>query len=606
MLRMMTLLAVAFWAFVVAVRPVYGVSLSPQGAPGFRDVPREQATPQPTSQPTPDGTNGEGGSDGKRRTVRNVIQYVLDPSEALKDLIANLIKEILGEITNTLNQMSRKALEELKNRIRWSGRYERAGRLLMAVSQALFVPMAVLRLVWYHKNQITDDDSLAGVLVEWVTIGLLVVAMPRIVDWTGVFSRKLALVVLDAGSDEILTNLPSSMDELMLDMTFGGLFLLFLTSFITFVVFMGLIAAYFALQAASFVFATLAPFLLSLSMMPPFRFLRRILALGYVVILVAPAVMVLALLALSWVPLGGSDWPILGLLIRLAWAASVAGLVWKLAGLLMASGLDAFKETAGAFLGAVKATISGLTGAGLVAASVATGGIGAVGAVAAGGGAAAATSVSSATGAAGGSAATAGAVGMAGETTAASGVVKTSSGTASSSGTATSRGLESLARAETLARMAHVVGGPGSLSGRMGAALAGYYRTLRRERMAAEKSSAIAGEESARPRSHQMAYAVAQALDPDFPQSYRTYIRTLDRVQEALKDVRDEQGLPVMPHLWSQQNDPERAALAGALVAMYWRESENFEKVLKEEGWPALRRKAEERLKSLEERNDAG
>ncbi len=544
-----------------------GFFLGPEPVLAGTPIPEEPiAAPTPESQPT-----------ATPRRSPTIIRYALDPSEALMDLVLRLVREMMEDITRTLGRATSQMTTQF---MRWlqgkQGPYERAGRLLLSVSQALFIPMAVLRLVWYHKNKIVDDDALAAVLVEWVAIGLLVASFPRIMDWTGAFSRRLALILLAEGGREALESWPSFLSFLP-SLGLGGLFLSFLSQFIAFLVVLGLFMAFFALHAASFVFATLTPFLLSLSMLPPFRFLRRLLALGYVVFLVAPAIMALALLALAWVPLGGGkfDIPLIGPLIRLGWAAAAAGLLFKLAGLLGSAGLDAFREAAGAFVGAVKATVAGLTGAGLVAASVATGG---VGALAAGGAAAAGQA-------------------------AASGAMAATEGGASA---AVAGGVDALARAETLARMAHVVGGPGSLSGRMGAALAGYYRTLRRERMAAEESNTIAGEEAARPRSHQTAYAVAQALDPDFPQSYRTYIRTLDRVQEALKDVRDEQGLPVMPHLWSQQNDPERAALAGALVAMYWRESENFEKVLKEKGWPALRRKAEERLKSLEERDDAG
>lgn len=528
-------------------------------------VPEEPvAAPTPEPQPT----------ETPRRSP--VIRYVLNPSEALKDLVLGLVREMWEDVIRALEKATTQMTTQFTRWLRGNqGPYERAGRLLLGVSQALFVPMAVLRLVWYHKNKIVDDDALAAVLVEWAAIGLLVASFPRIMDWTGAFSRRLALALLTEGGKETLVHWPSVLSFLP-SLGFGGLFIAFLSQFIAFLVVLGLFMALFAYHAASFVFATLAPFLLSLSMLPPFRFLRRLLALGYVVFLVAPAIMALSLLALAWVPLGGGkfDIPLIGPLIRLGWAAAAAGLLFKLAGILGSAGLDAFWGAAGAFVGAVKATVAGLTGAGLAAASVAAGGVGALAA----GGAAAAGS------------------------TAASGAAAATEGAASA---AVAGGVDALARAETLARMAHVVGGSGSLSGRMGAALAGYYRTLRRQR-AAEENGAMGDEEASRPMAHRTAYAVTLDVDPDFPRSYRTYIRTLDQVQEALQDVRDEQGLPVTPLLWSQQNDPERAALAGALVAMYWREPEAFRQTLEQEGWPGLRRKAEERLRSLKGEDDAG
>jgi len=536
------------------------------------------STPPPTpppSTPTPEPPQGSSTSGGVGRWAARAATYVLDPSQALKDLVLDLAGIMLRDFnaygaratddawrffvasqTTGKAGTSKDGASHPLQRMR-TGLYETVGRALRPVAGALFVPFAVLRLVWYHKRHLTGEgDSIYEVVAEWVGVGLLVALLPRVMDWTWDFSLHLSRLVLSMAGPRALQGSPG---DLLARLILGssGLaqpFFLFIVTLLAMGVVYGIVSTYFAVQAASFLFAALAPLLLAFSLLPPFRFVRRMIAMAYLLLLIAPSIAALVLLVTTWLPLEIAPHPSLfGIVTRIVWLATAMGLLLKVAGTLSSVGLDAAK-------GFVSATVRGIASV----ASVLAGGAALGGAVAIGG-----LQASSSASAAGSAAA--------GATTASTAASGNTAGNAA--GGATTPTAARYTRAARAADIAAFVGGGGRI-GMAGRMLGRYYRSL-----------ADRADRGRVDGPHSVGFGVARRLG--MPGGYASYVQTLSTIQDMLSETDD--GFAARPLLWSQYND-EKAELAGALATLYREDPRKFRSVLKQNGWQGLKALAMERL----------
>ncbi len=515
-------------------------------------------TPDPTPEPT--------ATPEEKRSKFSLpsITYVLDPSAALRDLVKDIIAGIFTDIAQFSARSSNTAWNAFVNQLRSPqkpGRYEQIGKIIQGTAGALFIPLAILRLVWFHQHRLTGaGDSLIGVIVEWIGVGLAVAYLPRLIDWSWEFSHRMAGSVLAAVG---AVNSPGSLLMVDVSSSLAWPFFLFIAGILLIGVVYGLVASYWAAQAASFMFAALAPLLIVFTLLPPFRFVRRIIAILYLTLLIMPVVTALALVGLAWLPLNIGGPPFLGLFIRIIWLATSIGLLLKIAGTLSSVGLDAAKGLATATVRAAIATITGLASAGALGGAIAAaGGISSLGGVTK----TALPGVQTSSGS--GNASTDGA----------------STGTASQNTPSPGTSSPDYTRAAHLAEVAGILGGSG-IMGRAGRALGRYYRSL------ASSASPASPLSSDTPAPHQVGFAVARQLG--MAGGYTSYVRTLQKVTDLLASESPQ----VQPLLWSQYNDEEKAPLAGAVAAFYSQSPEQFQTILKKEGWEGIHREAQELLR---------
>jgi len=511
-------------------------------------------TPTPAATQQPEDKKGGG---------RPTITYVLNPAQAVRKLVTEILTGLFSGIAKALlpytGTMYTRMTSVLlgQNTLRQEDKFQQAARLFQNVARVIFILAALTRLIWYHKAELQGlQDSLVSVFVDWVVIGVLVMAVPSIMEWSERFASDLArLVLVQAGNVISIKDLTENIVQILVPSNPVTSFLYMLLAFVTFITFLGLFASVITLQMAMFLFSVLTPFLLSLSLIPPFRFLRKMLLFAYMILLMAPSIAALALLTTGWAissRVGGEG--MIGLLARVLWAMAMAGVLWKVVGFLSMAGLDAFKSVAGATLQAAR--LAGSVLLGLAALPAAGAGAAALGA----GGAAA----------------------------------KTAAGATASSMSAEQVALATrhLSQAERLGTAAQILGGPGSMGGRLGGAATAYARSLRSRLERDLARSATPPHRDYRdvtktPHSDPF-HKVAKRLGiPDM----QTYQQSLQKAQARVIVANQDANLIS----WSTENDPEKGPLAAALAVLYHRDPDRFN-ALVDEGWSALEKAAQDLL----------
>lgn len=489
-----------------------------------------------------------------------------NPGEALAELVREMIKSLLGDLDEKLEGW----LVDIAN-FSWDvmftshgeGMFTTAAKVFTGVGVILFIPAALLRVVWYHKQQLVDgSDSLISVALDIVFSAVVVLGIGPFMDW--VFRSENALVsmvlkkALDGGLpqhlgiEEMYALMSNSIASLFFlgPLLFGGILAL-----------LGLIAAFFAVQGVYYVLMALAPVVFPLGMFPPLGWTKRLWWMGFGAVLLAPFVGAAALAALVF--LGsvnfGIDILFVKYVIRMVWLWSAAGLMWTLIFMLTKATIATSMELAGRVAKGVADIAGGLLGAAAIAGTAGVGGAGLLGG-ALGGGAGA-----------GGAAVAGGAVG--------SGATTDAGATAAVGGDAVAGGHENFASlmddAASHAAQAGVAEALSRVPG-LGAAMrpvATYHRTLsnvaRLNAMGQSRPRRSGGAEEADKYSTGVVpYASAEDAfrqaggDGDFHAH-------LNAVQERFGSAVDEDGAPVAPKMWAQYTDDPKASLAGALAALH-------------------------------------
>ena len=579
-IAVLVVFAFALFGSAVAAYADAPVSQPPDTVPGpgptRQSPPYPTALVRPTPAPQPDGeTSSVGGvseddnaptptpEPGVLESIGNLVgagtQVIFDPTGSIKDLASDMLKDTFRDIDGSLESI-------LSQVIGWTwklitttpdgGLYSTAARPFSAVGIILFVPMAVLRLVWQQKHTLTGErDSLLQVAFDIVGAAVMVLGIGAFVDWTATKVYTLTGVVLGKiGVHGMLLQPGQSMWQMMGSaasesiglLLFGGI--LFLGGILAFLAF-GM--AFAAVHGLLYILVALGPIVFTIGMLPPFGWMKRLWWMGFGATVLTPFIGSAALGAFALVlsPNFGGDALLVKFVIRIIWLWAAAGMMWSLLGVITRFTFSASLQAVGKIAGSAAAAVGGLLTGGALAAG---------GAAALGGGAAA--------GAAGGAAAGGGGVAGGG-----SGAV------AGSAASPAAKHLESAVQhtlqAGKLSAFSQIPG----LGGLRAAAM--YHRTLAdvhhlrgmRGRVSEYVDPSL---DKPQPSPHSAAESLFSQIDGG---DFASYYEALNAVQKQLQGVEDPAlGGPVMPLMWSQQNG-EHASLAAGLAALYRQEPQLFE-----------------------------
>ena len=497
-------------------------------------------TPAPVSTPTP--------------TPQAKAPVVFDPSGSLKGLATGMMKDTFKDIDGTLEDFLNKVVGwvwKLVTTTPGGGLYSTAAKPFSAVGVILFVPMAVLRLVWHQKRLLVgENDTLVNVAFDIIAAAVMVLGVGVFTDWTaekvyaltGVITGKIGVhgTLLQSGQSagQILGAMASETVGMLL---FSGFLLL--GGILAFLAF-GM--AFLAVHGLFYILVALGPIVFTVGMLPPFGWMKRLWWMGFGATVLTPFIGTAALGAFALVlsPNFGGDLLTIKFIIRMVWLWAAAGMMWSLLGVITRFTFAASLQAAGKIVSSATRAIGGLTTAGALAGATGLGGLSNLG------------------------------TGLATQNTAANvGQAATAGGTAASPVEHLEQAAEHVARAGVFNALSNVPG----LGGLQ--AIAGYHRTLadvhRMQAFAGRAAGRGGGSGADAPAAspHSAAQSLFSKLGGD-----GNYDDALNAVQSQLQGVEDPKIGPVMPRMWSEQNG-EHASLAARLAALYQQEPQLFEGV---------------------------
>jgi len=561
------LLASALALFWVTPARADAPTPPPEPAPPPPDA---SATPEPSPEPSPAPTPATGASGAS-------VNYTLNPEGSLEELVTKLVEGMLGDTAMgflNMNDRTASAAVRLLTHTLGSGLYTRAGRTFSLAGGILFVPMAILRLVWLQKRSLTgESDSPWAAALDILAAAAFIAGMGPLMDWLYEKTFALSALVFTTSLGQGDFFLPGNANEVLGFMQ-QGVASLFFGGFVALgelIATLGLAAAFFAIHGMFYVLMALGPIVFALALLPPLQFLRRFWLYGLGGVILAPFVGGAALAASASIRRidFGTDLLMLRFVIRMVWGWTAAGLVWSLVAMLSRAGLATAVSMGRATLSGITRT---LTGVGLMAAGAGAGGLaGALG------------------GMGGVGPLTGGGSGSGGGTPGGTGGGSVLSDAQGGGDDAAARVFRHGMRAAAFQAWSGL-----PLVGSLARGGAAYHRTLAQAAARTARPQKDAG--PSRAQSFTQAFEVYEALTGD-PSEAR-FRHALKRVEILLGNAEDEEGR-ITPSLWVQYEDHPNASLAGALAAMWSnpKRREWMRDTLKErgprEGWALIRQMAE-------------
>ena len=504
-------------------------------------------TPAPVSTPTP--------------TPQAKAPVVFDPSGSLKGLATGMMRDTFKDIDGTLEDFLNKVIGwvwKLATTTPDGGLYSTAAKPFSAVGVILFVPMAVLRLVWHQKRLLVgENDTLVNVAFDIIAAAVMVVGVGVLTDWTaekvyaltGVITGKIGVYGLLPQSRQSVAQMGVALASESVGMLLFSGFLL-LGGILAFLAF-GI--AFLAVHGLFYILVALGPIVFTIGMLPPFGWMKRLWWMGFGATVLTPFLGTAALGAFALVlsPNFGGDL-LIKFIIRMVWVWAAAGMMWSLLGVITRFTFAASLQAAGKIVGSATRAIGGLTTAGALAGM--TGGVGGLSRLMNG-------------------------LGLGRGAGAQSAAPNVNQAQASAGEAATSP-AEHLDMAAEHTAWAGVFGALSNVPGLGGLqAIAGYHRTLadvhRMQAFAGRAAGRGGGSGADAPAAspHSAAQSLFSKLGGD-----GNYDDALNAVQSQLQGVEDPKIGPVMPRMWSEQNG-EHASLAARLAALYQQEPQLFEGV---------------------------
>ena len=491
-------------------------------------------TPAPVSTPTP--------------TPQAKAPVVFDPSGSLKGLATGMMRDTFKDIDGTLEDFLNKVIGwvwKLATTTPDGGLYSTAAKPFSAVGVILFVPMAVLRLVWHQKRLLVgENDTLVNVAFDIIAAAVMVLGVGVLTDWTA--EKVYALISVITGKIGIHGMLPQSWQsagQALGAMASESVGMLLFSGFLLLggiLAFLAFGMAFLAVHGLFYILVALGPIVFTIGMLPPFGWMKRLWWMGFGATVLTPFIGTAALGAFALVlsPNFGGDVLAIKFIIRMVWLWAAAGMMWSLLGVITRFTFAASLQAAGKIVSSATRAIGGLTTAGALAGATGLGGLSNLG------------------------------TGLATQNTAANvGQAATAGGTAASPAEHLEQAAEHVARAGVFNALSSVPG----LGGLR--AMAGYHRTL----ADVHRMQAFAGGKRSGGKPAALPHSAAQSLFSKVGGS-GSYDDALNAVQSRLQGIEDPEIGPVMPRMWSEQND-SHASLAARLAVLYQQEPQLFEGV---------------------------
>jgi len=548
----------------------------------------EPSSPTPTPTPT-----SQTALDKVVNTIKSGAKIIFDPSSSVKSLASNMLKDTFKDIDSFLESLLGQTagwVWRMLTHTPSGGIYSTAAKPFSAIGIILFVPMAVLRLVWHQKRLLVgENDTLVAAALDIVTAAIMVLGVGVFVDWVAEKTYALVAVVwgkIGVQNASLFLNqsigqmFGSAASQTLGMLLFGGLIL-----FGGILAFLAFGIAFVSIHGLFYVLVALGPIVFTLGMLPPFGWLKRLWWIAFGATVLTPFVGAAAIGALVFAlnPSFGTDLMFVKYLIRGVWLWAAAGMMWSLLGIITRFTLAVSLQMAQKLMSSAVAAVGGLTVGGALAgggsaASLGSGEGGLGGAIGLGG----------ATGGGGNGGGTGGAVGGGAE-------ASTSGNDTLSPAEHFEKAAEHTLQAGRFAALSQVPG-LGGLN-----TVASYHRTLadvhRLKAFAGARggrgngsNGGTGGGDEAVSAPHSVAQSLFAKVDGGTADDYS---EALNAVQSRLQGVEDPELGLVMPQLWSRQNG-EQASLAAGLAALYRKEPQLFDNLQgNQERWFEIKSKAQ-------------